>query len=239
MILTSSLLLVNIFGIIYIFVQNSANQSNIKKVGLNTALLMFLITLIIWIIFDRSTPWVQFGIYHFSVGLLGIDGISIFFIILTAFLGPLCILTSWKSEFYEVKTYILYILLIELFLFLAFLSTDLISFFIFFESTLIPMFILIGGWGSRERKIKAAFYLFIYTLLGSIFLLFSILVIYLETGTTSFLTLSFNTISFDKQIVLWVFSYIAFSVKTPTFPFHIWLPEAHVEAEHDIKLTTE
>jgi len=113
------------------------------------------------------------------------------------------------------------LLLIELFLFLAFLSTDLLIFFIFFESTLIPMFILIGVWGSRDRKIKAAFYLFIYTLFGSILLLFSILVVYLEVGNTSFLILTFNTVSFEKQMILWVFSYLAFSVKTPTFPFHI------------------
>lgn len=92
--------------------------------------------------------------------------------------------------------------MIELFLFLAFLATDLVSFFIFFESTLIPMFILIGSWGSRERKIKAAFYLFIYTLFGSIFLLFTIIVIYLEIGTTNFLILGFNTITFDKQLIL-------------------------------------
>lgn len=112
-------------------------------------------------------------------------------------------------------------LLIEFFLFLAFLATDLIVFFIFFESTLIPMFVLIGIWGSRERKIKAAFYLFIYTLFGSILLIFAIMILYLEVGNTSFLILSFNNISFEKQLVLWLFSYVAFSVKTPTFPFHI------------------
>jgi NADH-ubiquinone oxidoreductase chain 4 len=94
------------------------------------------------------------------------------------------------------------LLLIEFFLFLAFLATDLIVFFIFFESTLIPMFILIGIWGSRERKIKAAFYLFIYTLIGSILLLFAIIVVYLEVGQANFFVLSFNTISFDKQLIL-------------------------------------
>jgi NADH-ubiquinone oxidoreductase chain 4 len=128
------------------------------------------------------------------------------------------------------------LLFIELFLFLAFLATDLIIFFIFFESTLIPMFLLIGIWGSRERKIKAAFYLFIYTLFGSVLLLFSIIVIYLEVGSTSFLILSFNNISFEKQLILWLFSYIAFSIKTPTWPFHIWLPEAHVEAECNLSI---
>lgn len=230
MLLTCSLLLVNIFGIIYIFFIHSLNHDSIRRAGLNTSLCTFIISLLMWVFFDRSTPWIQFGYYNSSFGLLGLDGISLFFIILTALLTPLCLLTAWKSEFYEVKEYVIYLLLIELFLFLAFLATDLVVFFIFFESTLIPMFILIGFWGSRERKIKAAFYLFIYTLFGSILLMFAIMIIYLEVGNTSFLILSFNNISFEKQLLLWLFSYIAFSVKTPTFPFHIWLPEAHVEA---------
>jgi NADH-ubiquinone oxidoreductase chain 4 len=83
------------------------------------------------------------------------------------------------------------------------------------------MFILIGVWGSRERRVKASFYLFIYTLFGSVLLIFAIMVIYLEVGNTTFLILSFNSIGFEKQAILWLFSYIAFSVKTPTFPFHI------------------
>jgi NADH:ubiquinone oxidoreductase subunit 4 (subunit M) len=114
----------------------------------------------------------------------------------------LCLLTTWKRKIYEVQEYVIYLLLIELFLFLAFLTTDLIIFYIFFESTLIPMFLLIGVLGSRERKIKAAFYLFIYTLFGSILLLFAIIIIYLEIGNTSFSVLHFNTIIFEKQSIL-------------------------------------
>ena len=235
MFLTFSLLFVNILGIFFIFFKQNLDHDSIRYDGLNTTLLTLFISLYMLICFDRAIPWTQFGFYNFNLGLLGVDGISLFFIILTALLISLCLLTSWKSDFYEVKEYVIYLLLIEFFLFLAFLATDLIIFFIFFESTLIPMFILIGVWGSRERKIKAAFYLFIYTLFGSILLLFSIMVIYLEVGQASFFVLSFNTISFDKQLVLWFFSYVAFSVKTPTFPFHIWLPEAHVEAEYTLK----
>ena len=221
-------------GVIYLILNRNLSSSNISLVGLNTSLSTLFISLLIWICFDRSTPWIQFGLSNSSVGFLGVDGISLFFIILTSLLTPLCILTSWKVDFHNIREYVIYLLLIELFLFLAFLSTDLLIFFIFFESTLIPMFILIGVWGSRDRKIKAAFYLFIYTLFGSILLLFSILVVYLEVGNTSFLILTFNTVSFEKQLILWVFSYLAFSVKTPTFPFHIWLPEAHVEADKKV-----
>ena len=230
MFFTFCLLFINIFGICYVCLLNNLNHDKIRTAGLNTSLLTLFFSLLIWIFFDRSTPWIQFGIYNSALGFLGFDGISLFFILLTSLLTPLCILTAWKNEFYEVKEYVIHLLLIELFLFLAFLATDLVVFFIFFESTLIPMFILIGVWGSRERKVKASFYLFIYTLFGSVLLLFAIMVVYLEVGNTSFLILSFNSLSFEKQIVLWLFSYIAFSVKTPTFPFHIWLPEAHVEA---------
>ncbi len=230
MFFTFCLLIINVFGICYIYFLDNLNHDKIRIAGLNTSFFSFFISLLIWIFFDRSTPWIQFGFYNSALGLLGLDGISLFFILLTSFLIPLCILTAWKNEFYEVKEYVIYLLLIEFFLFLAFLTTDLVIFFIFFESTLIPMFILIGVWGSRERKVKASFYLFIYTLFGSILLIFAIMVVYLEVGNTSFLILSFNSISFEKQSILWLFSYIAFAVKTPTFPFHIWLPEAHVEA---------
>jgi NADH:ubiquinone oxidoreductase subunit 4 (subunit M) len=221
MLLTFSLLFINFIGLLYIYFIDKCNHDKIRAAGLSTSLFTFLISLLMWVFFDRSTPWIQFGYFNTSLGLLGVDGISLFFIILTTLLIPLCILTAWKTEFYEVKDYIAYLLLIELFLLLAFLATDLVVFFIFFESTLVPMFILIGVWGSRERKIKASFYLFIYTLFGSVLLLFAVMVIYLEVGSTSFLTLSFNNICFEKQLVLWVLSYIAFSVKTPTFPFHI------------------
>ncbi len=227
-----TLLFTNIFGICYILLREELHYNNIRVAGLITSFICFIISLFLWVFFDRSTPWLQFAYYSSTFGLLGIDGISLFFIVLTALLTPLCILTSWKSAFFDVKQYVIYLLLIELLLFLAFLATDLIIFFIFFESTLIPMFLLIGIWGSRERKIKAAFYLFIYTLFGSVLLLFAVIVIYLEVGNTSFLILSFNNISFEKQVILWLFSYIAFSIKTPTWPFHIWLPEAHVEAKH-------
>lgn len=118
----------------------------------------------------------------------------------------------------------------EALLLAAFLSIDLVSFYAFFEGILIPMFLLIGIWGSRSRRIRAAFYLFYYTLVGSIFMLLGILYMYSELGTTSAYSLHSHNFSFAEQCVLWPLIYIAFAVKVPVVPFHIWLPEAHVEA---------
>jgi NADH-ubiquinone oxidoreductase chain 4 len=160
----------------------------------------------------------------------GIDGISLFFILLSTFIIPLCLLTSYKKNLIYVKDYCIYLLLLEIFLIFSFSAIDLIAFFVFFESILIPMFFIIGIWGSRERRVKASFLFFLYTLFGSIFLFFSILIIYYDIGTTNFTILSKSEICLDKQIILWLLNYFAFSIKIPTIPVHIWLPEAHVEA---------
>jgi NADH-ubiquinone oxidoreductase chain 4 len=117
---------------------------------------------------------------------LGIDGISLFFVLLTTFITPLCLLSSYKKGLMRIKDYCLSLLLLELFLIFSFVAVDLIAFFVFFESILIPMFFLIGIWGSRERKIRASFFFFLYTLFGSIFLFFSIFVLYYDIGTTNF-----------------------------------------------------
>ena len=120
MFFTFCLLFINIFGICYVCLLNNLNHDKIRTAGLNTSLLTLFFSLLIWIFFDRSTPWIQFGIYNSALGFLGFDGISLFFILLTSLLTPLCILTAWKNEFYEVKEYVIHLLLIELFLFLAF-----------------------------------------------------------------------------------------------------------------------
>jgi NADH-ubiquinone oxidoreductase chain 4 len=151
----------------------------------------------------------------------GIDGISLFFILLSTFTIPLCLLTSYKNGLIYVKDFCLYLIILEIFLILSFSAVDLIAFFVFFESILIPMFFIIGIWGSRERRIKASFLFFIYTLFGSIFLFFTILILYYDLGTTNFNILSKSDINLNKQILLWFFCYIAFSVKIPTIPFHI------------------
>src|SRR6056300_761666 len=160
----------------------------------------------------------------------GVDGISLMFILLTTFLIPLCILASWTSIKISVKHYYSYFLLMESLLICVFSSLDLIIFFIFFESILIPMYLIIGFWGSRTRKIKAAYQLFIYTLVGSVLMLLAIFLIYFEAGTTDFQLLLNVPFSEKKQIILWLAFFASFAVKVPMVPFHIWLPEAHVEA---------
>ena len=228
-------------------------QDLVQSISLISSICCFFISLFFWILFDRSTSQYQFALNDFYTGSLnstlsnvlpfdfflsinqfvisfGIDGISLFFVLLTTFITPLCLLTSYKKGLIRVKEYCLTLLLLELFLIFSFVAVDLIAFFIFFESILIPMFFLIGIWGSRERKIRASFFFFLYTLFGSIFLFFSIFILYYDVGTTNFNVLTKCQISLDKELILWLFMYLAFSIKIPTIPMHIWLPEAHVEA---------
>lgn len=162
---------------------------------------------------------------------LGVDVISYYFILLTMLLIPLCILAGWRSITAANGELFIYLLVsLEILLILVFSVCDLFLFYIFFESVLIPMFFLIGIWGSRTRRIKAAYYFFFFTLVGSLLMLVGIISIYLETGTTNLFYLLNVDFSYDRQLFLWLSFFIAFAVKTPVYPFHIWLPEAHVEA---------
>jgi NADH-quinone oxidoreductase subunit M len=158
------------------------------------------------------------------------DGISLFFLLLSSLLIPLCILISWNSIQFNLKEYLAFFLIIEFFLIGVFCVLDILMFYIFFESTLIPMFLIIGIWGSRERKIWASFYFFLYTLLGSVIMLLSILYVYNQVGSTDYevlLTFSFSNL---EQKILWFSFFLAFAAKVPMMPVHLWLPEAHVEA---------
>lgn len=161
-----------------------------------------------------------------------LDGLSLLFIILTIILTFFCIIDiiSSTSLFDQNKELIICLLFLALFLILAFLTIDLLIFYIFFESVLIPMFLIIGVWGSRERKIRADYYFFLYTLIGSVFLFFCIFILFFESHSTKLFILYGTFIPFEKECLLWIFGFIAFSIKIPMFPFHIWLPEAHVEA---------
>jgi len=199
-----------------------------KIIGLNVSLITFLLSLSLWVFFDKAYPYYQFVALD---GYLGIDGISIFFIILTTFLIPLCLLIGWNLEKLP-KEYIIAFLILESCLIAVFSVLDLLIFYIFFESVLIPMFLIIGIWGSRERKIQAAYQFFLYTLLGSILMLIGILIIYFEIGTTNIeiLTELLPKERSSKQIFLWLTFFASFAIKIPMIPFHIWLPEAHVEA---------
>ena len=224
-----------IYGCIFINVRHIY----IKKSSLCITLVCLILSLLELITFNRSILSFQdvttfvFNENSFNTKVcyaFGVDGVSIFFVILTTILTPMCLLTSWKTNFKKPIDFFIYFLLLELFLVLSFTALDLISFFIFFESILIPMFFIIGVWGSRHRRVKASFLLFLYTLCGSIFFFFSILVLYSDIGTTSFTIVSKTNSDFVKQCILWLFIFIAFSIKIPTIPLHTWLPEAHVEA---------
>jgi len=175
----------------------------------------------------ETIRWLPYSNINFYIG---IDGISLFFVVLTTFLIPICILVGWSSIKSYKKEYMIAFLICESFMIAVFCMLDLLLFYVFFESVLIPMFIIIGVWGSRQRKIQAAYQFFLYTLLGSVFMLLAILFISFQTGTTDLQILLTTEFSERRQILLWIAFFASFSVKVPMVPVHIWLPEAHVEA---------
>ena len=171
----------------------------------------------------------QFGFDFLNLYFsLGIDGISLFFFILSSFLIFLCVLFIWNEA--NFKEYAITLLVIDLLLLLVFSVLDLLLFYVFFEAILIPMYLMIGIWGSRERKIRAVYLFFFYTLLGSLCMLIGLLYIYSITGTLNFEYLMSYSFSFEQQYWLWLAFFLSFASKIPMFPFHVWLPEAHVEA---------
>jgi proton-translocating NADH-quinone oxidoreductase chain M len=225
-----------ISGILLMLAIPSKKKKLLKLVAFNASSFSFLGSLILWGCFNKSTGSFQFVINFFwfpSLNLnftLGIDGISLFFLLLTTLLIPLCILTSWQSVSDNLKEFLISFLVLEFFLIGTFCVLDLLLFYIFFESVLIPMFLIIGIWGSRERKILAAYYFFFYTLLGSVMMLLSILYIYQLIGTTDYEVLLAASFSSIEQKFLWFTFFLAFASKVPMIPVHLWLPEAHVEA---------
>ena len=207
-----------------------------KAFALFISCLNFLVSLELWTSFDNSSAdfqfiekyyWLNVENVHFSIG---IDGISLYFVLLTTFLVPACMLVGWSSITKNVKAYFFAFLVLESFTIAVFIMMDLLLFYAFFESVLIPMFVIVGIWGSRERKIRAAYQFFLYTLFGSVLMLLAILVIYFQTGTTDLLALLCTDFSEKRQILLWLAFFASFAVKVPMMPMHIWLPEAHVEA---------
>jgi proton-translocating NADH-quinone oxidoreductase chain M len=230
------ILLFPIFGILLLLVIPSSEEKLLKSVALNASCLSFTGSLLVWFFFKKSIgsfqfvttfKWLAFFNLTFT---LGVDGISLFFLILTTLLIPLCLLTSWNSVSDYLREFLIYFLLLDFFLIGTFCVVDLLFFYVFFESVLIPMFLIIGIWGSRDRKILAAYYFFIYTLVGSVLMLLSILYIYYHIGTTNYevlLTFSFSKV---EQKFLWFTFFLAFASKVPMVPVHLWLPEAHVEA---------
>jgi proton-translocating NADH-quinone oxidoreductase chain M len=225
-----------LYAAIFILFIDSKNLEHMKKVALGASMFTFVLSLGLWVLFDRSTAVFQFREYwqwldQVNINFnLGVDGISLFFVILTTMLVPLCLLASWDSIKIHVKEYLIAFLVMETLLIIVFSIMDLLLFYVFFESVLIPMFLIVGIWGSRERKIRAAYLLFLYTLVGSVLMLLAILLIYSIAGTTTYTNLL--TVHFDESLqkFLWLAFFASFAVKVPMVPVHIWLPEAHVEA---------
>ena len=206
---------------------------NIKMVGLISSIVNLIISLIIFITFDFSSNQYQFvQEYHewnnFNI-YLGVDGISIYFVLLTTIISPIALLSNWTSITENIKSYVIIILLLETLLLAVFLVLDILLFYIFFESILPPLFLLIGIFGS-SNKVRASFYLFLYTLLGSLFLLLSILTMSSIMGSTDFDALYKTNFNYTTQLFLFYGIFIAFAVKTPTIFLNTWLLKAHVES---------
>lgn len=234
--LLSNLILIPLIGSFLVLFIPSQYKETIKVIVLSFSLAEFLLSLMMWMSFDNSSSRFQFvEVYNWIessniIFYLGVDGISLFFILLTTLLIPICLLASWDAIKFNEKEYFIAFLAMEALVIAVFCVLDIILFYVFFESVLIPMFIIIGVWGSRERRIRAAYMFFLYTLLGSVLMLLAILYIYYQAGTTDYQILLTTTFDPEVQKLLWLAFFASFAVKVPMLPVHIWLPEAHVEA---------
>ena len=232
----SALILLPTIGSLFLIFSKSNDQSNstIKYVALFTSIVNFLLSIYLWFLFDETTSAFQFvedrewliGIVNYKVG---VDGISILFVILTTFITPLCIISVNNSVKKRLRDFLIAILIMESFMIGVFCSLDLVIFYLFFEAGLIPMFLIIGIWGGPKR-VYSAFKFFLYTLLGSVLMLVAIISIYWITGTTDIVKLYELGIDSKYQNLLWLAFFSSFAVKTPMWPVHTWLPDAHVEA---------
>ncbi len=232
----SSLILLPTIGAIFILFAKSSNDKyqSSKYVALFISLANFLLSLYLWYIFDKTSVDFQFlenrewlaGFVNYKVG---VDGISILFIILTTFITPICIISVNETIKHKLKEFLIAILIMETFMLGVFCSLDLVVFYLFFEAGLIPMFLIIGIWGG-QRRVYSAFKFFLYTLLGSVLMLIAIISIYWIAGTTDVERLFEIGIDAKYQNLLWLAFFSSFAVKTPMWPVHTWLPDAHVEA---------
>jgi len=226
-------------GALFCLVVNGPKEAvdrNCRSVALVTTLATFLISLLLWIRFDPTKAGFQFEekvawVPALNIGYhAGIDGISLFFVLLSTLLTPICILASWESVKVRVKEYMIAFLVLETFMVGMFCALDLTLFYIFFEGVLIPMFLIIGVWGGK-RRVYAAFKFFLYTLLGSVLMLLAIIAVYWQVGTTDLPTVMEKLdLPFTWQCWLWLAFFASFAVKVPMWPVHTWLPDAHVEA---------
>ena len=231
----STLIFLPLISSLFIFLSKSkTNNFGVISISLVGSIATFFLSLFLWYSLDTSIPDFQFvedqsWINNFIKFKLGIDGISILFIVLTTFITPICIISCINSVRIRVKEFLIAILILETFMIGVFCSLDLVIFYLFFEAGLIPMFLIIGVWGG-PRRVYSAFKFFLFTLLGSVLMLVAIIVIYWITGTTDITQIYEIKIPKEYQNLLWLAFLSSFAVKMPMWPVHTWLPDAHVEA---------
>jgi NADH-quinone oxidoreductase subunit M len=226
--------LVGVLLILFIRDEGESARRNIRMIALLTTVATFVVSLLVWVGFDNADPgfqmvekaaWLDSGIsYH-----MGVDGISMLFVILTTFLMPISILASWDAIDKRVKDYMIAFLLLETLMIGVFCALDIVLFYVFFEAGLIPMFIIIGVWGGK-RRVYASFKFFLYTLAGSVLMLLAIMAMYWQARTTDITVLLTHDFPAGMQKWLWLAFFASFAVKLPMWPVHTWLPDAHVEA---------
>jgi len=231
----SSVIFLPLLGSFFILLSRSQNNNQgAIYVSLFTSLANLVLSLFLWYVFDNVETEFQFveeknWISGFIKFKLGVDGISILFIVLTALITPICIISCVNSVKTRIKEFLILILILETFMIGVFCSLDLVVFYIFFEAGLIPMFLIIGVWGGPKR-VYSAFKFFLFTLLGSVLMLVAIIAIYWITGTTDVVQIYEIKIPKEYQYLLWLAFFSSFAVKMPMWPVHTWLPDAHVEA---------
>jgi NADH-quinone oxidoreductase subunit M len=233
----SALLIVPIIGALAIMTlrgDGEASKTNARWIAMWATLITFVLSLVAWGQFDTAKPGFQLvetrdWFSHAILYKLGVDGISMPFVLLTTFLMPICILASWVSVEKRVKEYMIAFLALEALMIGVFVALDLVLFYLFFEGGLIPMFLIIGVWGGK-RRVYAAFKFFLYTLAGSLLMLLAIMTMYWTAGTSDIEVLLKTAFAPSAQKWLWLAFFASFAVKMPMWPVHTWLPDAHVEA---------
>jgi len=223
-----------LLGAAMVLVTPKTSLNAIRWIALATTLVTFALSIWLWSAFDASNPGFQFVVnYNWlgdSIGYrVGVDGISVLFVVLSALLMPFCVLASWEAIDKRMKEYMVVFLILEVLMIGVFTTLDLAMFYVFFEGTLLPMFLIIGIWGGK-RRIQASYKFFFYTFTGSVLMLLAIMAMYWNAGTTDISRLLTHDFPKDMQIWLWLAFFASLAVKMPMWPFHRWLPEAHVEA---------
>ena len=233
----TSLILIPLLGALVLVPMSESTPeqiSRVKRIALLTTVVTFIVSMVMWGEFDSSSPHYQFTAEYNELNYLhmhiGVDGLSLYFVLLTTFTLPICVLASWDNVKHNIKSFMIAFLVLESLLVAVFVVLDLLLFYVFFESVLIPLFLIVGVWGASADRVRASFLLFLYTLFGSLFMLLAFLVIFYHVGSTDFEVLSLADISFESQRWLWIAIFISLAIKTPLLPVHIWLSRAHVEA---------